>query len=103
MTVTRVEPSIPSSSAVIVVASGFLVGVAKSSPLLFGDSLLMMCAAFVLEEVQSTCDVTFCVVPSEKTAVATICICVPPAIVGLAGVTVSAVRAGEVTVAVVEP
>ena len=68
-TVTLVEPSIPLSSAVMVVTPG-LLGINR--PLALGDELLMMCATFAFEEVQSTSDVTSSVLPSEKTAIAII-------------------------------
>jgi hypothetical protein len=83
-----------------VVAPGSL---AISRPSVLGDELLMMCATFSLEEVQSTSDVTFSMVPSEKMAAAIICSVSPPGRVGLEGVTISEVRAGDVTVRFVEP
>ena len=61
-----------------------------------------MCATFLFEDFQATCFVRFWAVPSEKTAVAIICSVAPAATVGLAGVTISEVRVGEVTVTFVE-
>jgi hypothetical protein len=81
VTVTIVEPGIPPKVAVILVAPGCL---GSNRPLVTVDELLRMCATVSFDEVQSTCDVTFWIVPSEKKTVAVICSVVPLAKLGLA-------------------
>lgn len=65
--------------------------------------LLLIVAIAVLMEVQVTKLVTSRIVPSEKAPIAVNCWVVPPAMVGLAGVTVMEERLAAVTVRMVPP
>ena len=62
-----------------------------------------MRTTLLFDEIQFVCAVTFCMVPSENTAVAVIVKFVPTDTVGLAGFTIIETRVAAATVTVVEP
>lgn len=98
MTVRLVEPEILTYEALIVV-----VPAATAVTVPMELEALLTVAADGFDEVQTTTDVRFCVVLSEKVPVAVNCCAAPAVMSALAGVTVMDASEDELTVTVVEP
>jgi hypothetical protein len=98
VTVRVVEPVMLPEAAVIVD-----VPAARQDARPLEPAALLTVATFVLDELQVTDAVRFCVVPSEYAPVAMNCLVVPLALVGLDGVIERDVRVAGVTVRVVDP
>ncbi len=97
-TVSRVDPETLPDVAVIV-AEPAAIAVARP----FDPAALLMVAMPVFEELHITDEVRFCVVLSEKVAVAVNCCFVPLAIDGAAGVTVIETSVAAFTLRTVDP
>ena len=98
VTVSVVDPETPPDVAVIVVVPA-ATGVANPSE----PAALLIVATPVVDELQVTVVVRFCVVPSENVPVAVNCLVVPLATLGLVGVTAMETSVAAVTVRVVDP
>jgi hypothetical protein len=98
LTVSVVEPVTLPDIAVIVV-----VPAARHDARPFDPAALLIAATDVLDELQVADAVSTCFVPSEYVPVATNCLVVPLALVGLAGVTERDKSVAGLTVSVVEP
>jgi len=98
VTVRVVEFDMPPDVAVIVVVPA-ATGVANPSE----PAALLIVATPVVDELQVTVVVRFCVVPSENVPVAVNCLVVPLATLGLVGVTAMETSVAAVTVRVVDP